>query len=89
MEDTLKNFMQEFFPFNEFLKIGFFTNEMKADYKAQAERVCQFYGYKSVYEYGSKEIRCHITYTERPLLVDENGKLKLEPFIAEIESIYN
>lgn len=78
---VLKRFMQEFFPFTELVKIGFFTNEMRNDYEAQAKRVCQFYGYESVYEYGATEIRCHITYAgDRP----EN-----EPFVTVIKSIYD
>ncbi len=58
---VLERFMKEFFPFREFLKIRFFTQEMKGDYEAQAKRVCDFFGYKTVYEYGAKEIRCHIS----------------------------
>ena len=53
---TLENFMKEFFPYNNFKKIGLFTKEMKGDYEAQAKRVCLFFGYETVYEYGAKEI---------------------------------
>ena len=75
---VLKRFMQEFFPFAQFRKIGFFTKEMRG--KAQAERVCQFFGYETVYEYGAKSFSCHLTYAgKRP---DD------EPFITEIKSIY-
>ena len=91
MEETLKNFMEEFFPFEEFLKIGFFKKEMKGDYEAQAARVCKFFGFKTVYEYRAKEIRCHITYAKgkRPLHVDENGRLQEEPFITVMPGIYD
>ena len=60
---VLKRFMIEFFPFAELRKAGFFTKEMKGDYYAQAKRVCDFFGYKSVFEYGAeeKEIRCHLS----------------------------
>jgi hypothetical protein len=51
-DEVLKRFMKEFFPFSEFRKAGFLTKEMKGDYKAQAERVRQWFGYKTVYEYG-------------------------------------
>ena len=64
-EDVLKRFMQEFFPYTQFKKMGFFTKEMKGDYKAQAERVCWFFGYETVFEYGANEIRCHITYDKK------------------------
>ena len=90
--------MKEFFPFTEFKKMGFFTKEMKGDYEAQAEKVCKFFGYKTVFEYGAKEIRCHLTYasgidpagldSSRPLSVDQEGELKTEGFITEIRSIY-
>lgn len=51
-EEILKRFMKEFFHFPSLCKVGFFKKEMKHDYKAQAERVCKFFGFKSVYEYG-------------------------------------
>lgn len=96
-DNTLKRFMQEFFPYREFKKIGFFTKDMKGDYEAQAKRVCDFFGLKTVYEYRSKEIRCHLTYgshktglgTDRPLNIDKQGKLKEEPFITIIPGIYD
>ncbi|MCF0074023.1 hypothetical protein LZD49_26310 [Dyadobacter sp. CY261] len=53
---VLKRFMIEFFPFTPLRKAGLFTPEMKGDYAAQAERVCKFLGYETVYEYGSKEV---------------------------------
>ena len=80
-DEVLKNSMKENFDFKSLLKAGFFTKEMKNDYKAQAERVCKFFGYKSIYEYGAKEIRCHITYAgERP---------PNEPFVTVIPSLYD
>ncbi|HEY1056361.1 MAG TPA: hypothetical protein VGE24_14540 [Emticicia sp.] len=80
-DEVLENFMKEFFPFKEFLKVGFFTKKMKADYKAQAQRVCTFFGLSTVYEYGAKEIRGHITYVDGKRPADE-------PFITTIPSIY-
>jgi len=76
---VLERFMKEFFPFNEFKKIGFFTKEMKGDYKAQAERVCTFFGYETVYQYRAEETSCHISY------VDPKGR----PFITVFPSIYD
>lgn len=79
---VLKRFMIEFFPFSELRKAGFFTKEMKGDYYAQAKRVCDFFGYKSVFEYGAEEIRCHLSYAgKRP----ENDK----EFVTVIPSIYD
>jgi hypothetical protein len=60
-DKLLKSFMKEHFDFNGLLKAGFFTKEMRGDYKAQAERVCHRFGFKTVYEYGSIEISCHLT----------------------------
>ena len=78
---VLKRFMIEFFPFAELVETGFFTKEIKDHYYAQAKRVCDFFGYKSVFEYGAKEIRCHLSYAgERP----ENKE-----FITVISSIYD
>lgn len=90
-DKTLENFMKEFFPYKEFKAMGFFTKEMRGDYEAQAKRVCDFFGYKTVFEYGAKEIRVHLTYAkgERPLVVNDNGKLQEEPFITVIPNIYD
>jgi hypothetical protein len=42
-----------------------------------------------VYEYGAKEVSCHLTFAgERPLHINENGELKSEPFITTIQSIF-
>ncbi len=89
-DKVLENFMKEFFPYGEFKKFGFFSKEMKGNYEMQAEKVCKFFGYKTVYEYGAEEIRCHITYgkDDRPLIVNNYGELQEEPFITVIPSIY-
>jgi acyl-CoA thioesterase FadM len=80
--NVLKRFMKEFFPFSEFKKVGLFTAEMKNDYEAQAKKICNYFGYTTVYEYGAKEINCHITYVD--------GKRPInEPFITTIPSIYD
>lgn len=50
-EEKLKDFMKDNFDFSTLKKVGFFSKETKStDYKAQAERVCHFFGYESVYE---------------------------------------
>jgi hypothetical protein len=77
-DEVLKRFMLEFFDFYTLKKAGFWPKGVtKRDYKAQAERVCQFFGYKTVFEYGSKEARCHLT----------DGKTN-RPFVTVVESIY-
>jgi len=84
---VLKRFMKEFFPFGPLCKAGFFTKEMKNDYEAQAERVCKRFGYKTVYEYGSKEVRCHITYGT--FSKEDGFRPNDEPFVTVIPSIYD
>ena len=76
---VLKRFMQEFIPFNELKKVGFFTKEMRNDYYAQAKRICDFFGYKSVFEYGAQEVTCHLSL---------NNPQKEDPFITTISNIY-
>lgn len=77
----LRRFMKEFFPYGLLRKAGFFTKEMRGDYYAQAERACKWMGLKSIYEYGSKEIRCHLTYVD-------GKRPEGEPFVTIIPSIY-
>lgn len=81
-DKVLKRFMKEFFPFGQFKKIGLFTDEMKGDYKAQASRVCEFFGYKTVFEYGAKEVRAHISYAD-------GHRPAGEGFVTVIPSIYD
>lgn len=83
-DKVLENFMKEFFPCAEFKKIGFFTKEMKGDYEAQAKRICTFFGFETVYEYGSKEFRGHISYSNSYLKEHPD-----QPFITVIPSIYD
>jgi len=88
----LKNFLEEFFDFYTLRKVGFFPKDMKkSDIHGQAERICKFFGYQTVYEFGAKKISCHISYVEghRPLHIDENGELQEAPFTTEIGGIYD
>lgn len=79
--ELLKRFMKEFFPYSDFKKAGVFTKEMKGDYYAQAKKICNQLGLSSIYEYGSQELSCHITYV--------NGKRPPdEPFVTTIPNIY-
>lgn len=92
--ETLKNFMLEHFDFDGLRNAGVFKGIKKKDYQAQADRICHIFGYKTVFEYGTEDIRCHITYgsgemglgCDRPLNVDEKGELKPEPFITVFKS---
>lgn len=68
-------------------KVGFFPKEMKkSDIHGQAERLCKFFGYKTVYEYNAHPIYAHITYSEvhRPSWVNEKGEYKQAPFVEKI-----
>lgn len=86
----LREFMLENFCFDSMKEVGFYGKDIKRkDYKMQAERICQRFGYKTVFEYRAKEISGHLSFVgERPLYVNKNGKLKSEPFITVIKSIY-
>lgn len=79
--EILERFMKEFFPFQKFCKIGFFTKKMKNDYYAQAKKVCEFFEYKTVFECGSKQIKCHISHAKR--------KDREQGFITTGKNIYD
>lgn len=88
-EQLLEDFMKEFFPYSEFKKAGIFSKEMRNDYQAQSKRICDMLGLKTIYEYNSKEIRCHLTYAgERPMHINSDGELKSDPFVTVVKSIY-
>lgn len=84
-EALLVKFIKENFPFNDLKKVGFFTKEMKGDYNAQSKRVCEYFGYESVYEYGAKELSAHLSF-QRKLKINEDGELNTEPFITIFKS---
>lgn len=91
-DKLLAKFLDEHFDFYGLRKAGFFHKEMKkSDIHGQAERICTFFGYKTVYEYGANKIRGHISYAQdhRPLYINDGGKLIEEPFITEIGGIYD
>jgi len=78
--DTLKNFMEEFFDFQALKKAGFYSKEVgRKDYEAQAARVCEFFGFDSVYQYGTMEFRAHLSM---------DGGRESEPFVTEVKNIY-
>ena len=78
---VLKRFMKEHFSYSYFRKIGVFAKDDKNDYYKQAVKLCHWFSYKSIFEYGSQSFSCHITYLEgkRP-----DGT----PFIEHFKSIY-
>lgn len=80
---ALKSFMKANFDFSTLKKVGFFKDIKFNDYEGQAKRVCIFFGYKSIYEYGKHEIRCHISYTSDVSLlsVNKEGGLVSKPFV--------
>ena len=77
--ELLESFIKEFFDFNSLCKAGLFTKDIKNDYKRQSEILCSFLGLKSIYEYGAKDIRCHIS---------EINPSPNKPFITTMPSIY-
>lgn len=53
-QTKLKEFIEDNFDFDGLKSMGFFEKGMrKTDYEKIAERVCLFFGYKSIYEYGT------------------------------------
>jgi hypothetical protein len=89
MEETLKNFMLEQFDFDTLKKAGFYGKEIKRnDYKAQAARVCWFFGFETVFEYGAKDIRCHITYASGVAGLDSKRPPN-EPFVTIIKGWFD
>ena len=80
-EKLLKNFIEEFFDYDELQKVGFWGRISKTDYKKQAERICKYFGLKTIYEYGSEPIKAHLTYAKGDRPDDE-------PFVTESPSIY-
>lgn len=81
-EGVLRRFLLEFFHYPSLRKAGFFTPEMKCDYYAQAERICERLGLNSIFEYRKEDSApCHLSYAgERP---------KGEPFVTVVTSIWD
>ncbi len=85
-DQILKDFLDEHIDFYTLRKVGFFPKDMKkTDIHGQAKRICEFFGYKTVYEYGAKAIYAHISYADghRSMHVDEQGELKTAPFVEK------
>jgi hypothetical protein len=64
-ERLLKNFLLDQFDFKELKKVGFYNKDIKNnDYQKQAERICKYFGYETVYEYNFKTTYAHISYVK-------------------------
>lgn len=64
-ERLLKNFLLDNFDFKELKKIGFYSKDVKKnDYQKQADRICQFFGFETVYQYGFETTYAHISYVK-------------------------
>lgn len=82
----LKEFLDNHIDFYTLRKVRFFPKEMKkSDIHGQAKRICEFFGYKTVYEYGAKAIYAHVSYADghRPSWVNEQGKYEQAPFVEK------
>jgi len=80
--ELLKNFLSEHFDFDDLKKFGLFDKNIKRkDYQKQADRICMFFGFETIYEYGFNEVKAHITYADgfRP---------EKEPFVTIIKPWY-
>lgn len=83
-EGVLKRFMEEFFDFDALKKAGFYPKGMKRkDYKTQAERICYYFGFKTVYEWGAKEVGPY------NLSYADGHRPPGEPFVNIAPSIYD
>jgi len=77
--ELLKNFLLEHFDFNDLKKCGLFDKDIKRkDYQKQADRICMFFGFETIYEYGFNEVKAHITYADG--FIPEN-----DPFVIRIK----
>lgn len=48
----LKQFLENYIPVDELFEVGYFKKgTKKTDYEKIAARVCEFFGFKSIYEY--------------------------------------
>lgn len=77
--ELLKNFLLEQFDFNDLKKCGLLSKEIKkTDYEKQANRICEYFGFDNIFQYGFNEVKAHITYVEgqRPIK---------EPFVTIIK----
>ena len=78
--ELLKNFLLEHFDYDELKKVGFYDKTIKRkDYQKQADRICKFFGYESVYQYGFKTTYAHISYAE-------GHRPEGEPFLTEFKA---
>jgi len=86
----LKSFIDENFDIKGLVRVGFLGKEIKKDYLAIADRICTFFGYEEIYEYGKEIIVAHLSYDgDRPKHINSNGELKEEPFITIIPSSWD
>lgn len=55
--EKLKQFIEKHIPFYELKEVGFWAKgTRKTDYEKIAARVCEFFGYQSIYEYDTFEM---------------------------------
>lgn len=75
-DEKLKQFMLDNFCFDGMKEIGFWPKgTRRTDYKAQAARVCEYFGFGSVYQYRQPEI----TETDSNVIVAEcAGEINVE-----------
>lgn len=76
-DDKLKDFMEDHFDFASMKKSGVYPKELKKnDYEGQAAIICRMFSYESIYQYGTEEIVCHISYAHpvkhAPLTIPEH-----------------
>jgi hypothetical protein len=73
-------FLKEHFDFEELKKIGFYSKDIKKkDYQKQIDRICQYFGFESIFQYNFETTSAHLSYAKvkRP---------KGEPFVTVIKA---
>lgn len=85
-DDLLKSFIDEHIPVDELVEIGFLQKEWIGDYRKISDRICQWFGYETIYEYGAKEVHCHLTIGDEDNLIVTD---RTDPFVTTIKSVYD
>ena len=73
-------FLKEHFDFEELKKIGFYSKDIKKkDYQKQIDRICQYFGFDSIFQYRFETKSAHLSYAE-------GKRPKGEPFVTVIKA---
>ena len=74
-----KKFLLEQFDYDELKKVGFFKDIKRKEYQKQIDKICYFFGYKTIFEFGWKTTYAHISYAD-------DKRPEGEPFLTEVKA---